>query len=126
YRERVRSLAYNISRNPPLQAAVCRRELGATELCALSPAELATEEERVSRKRVSREQLRRSTRNEWADAPRVNKHPCPRCSSCEDVRYEHVGGTRDIGKAETWGGGGGANDTDNTIRFACQVCGHDW
>jgi hypothetical protein len=126
YRERVRSLAFNVARNAQLQARLCRRELGAAELCAMSAVELITDAERTRRNAAAREGLRRATRNEWADAPRTSSHPCPRCASVDDVAFEHVGGTRDIRKAETWGGGGQANESDCLIRFGCLKCGHDW
>lgn len=124
YRERVRSLAFNIAKNRQLQAALCRRELDAPALCAMSAEALASEEERARRQLAAREQLRRVTRNEWADMPRTDRHPCPLCRSCI-VAYEHVSGARDNRKAETWGGGN-ANENENAVRFGCQQCGHDW
>lgn len=126
YRERVRSLAFNIARNRQLQGALCRREIGAPELCAMSAAELAPDEERARRQLAAREQMRRATRNEWADAPRTRRHPCPRCGSSEDVAYEHVHGARDNRKAETWGGGSANEHSESAIRFGCQSCGCDW
>lgn len=124
YRERVRSLAFNIARNRQLQAAICRREVEAPDLCAMSAADLASTEQRARRQSAAAEQLRRVTRNEWAELPRTDRHPCPLCRSC-DVAYEHVSGARDNRKAETWGGGM-ANENENAIRFGCQQCGHGW
>lgn len=125
YRQRVNSLAFNIARNKQLQASLCRRDVGAAELCAMRAADLATPEERAERERLARESLRASTRNAWSEMPRTRHHPCPRCSSRNAVAYEHVSAVRDIRKAETWGGGS-ATETEHAIRFNCGGCGHEW
>lgn len=65
---------------------------------------------------------RRELKNELAGGEATEAHACPSCGA-RDALFVRVGGTRDIGKSETWG----SKDADASgLRLSCVQCGHEW
>jgi len=121
YRADVRRLTANLKRNATLARDVRAGVVDAETLVAMSTLDLATEEAKEARARMLDAATRRRTRKQFDDGINSEAYTCPQCSNNE-CKYVMLSDTRDIRKAEIWGGG----DEACLALVQCQRCQFEW
>ena len=118
YTGAVRRLVASLRRNEVLRADVREGRLSASAFVAAPAEALATQTQRTALRASEQAALRRSLREEDEGCLPTQDFACPACSEREAF-FLRVGGTRDIGKSETWG----SKDAETAqLRLKCSPC----
>ena len=121
YASHVRRLVANLKRNATLARDVRCGRVDAETLVAMSTLDLATEEAKLERERMVDALTRRRTRRHFDDGVNTEAYTCSQCKNTE-CKYVMLSDTRDIRKAEIWGGG----DEACLALVQCQRCQFEW
>jgi len=117
YTGAVRRLVASLRRNELLRADVREGRLSASAFVAAPAETLTTQTQRTALRASEQAALRRSLRDEEEGLP-TTAFACPACTKREAF-FLRVGGTRDIGKSETWG----SKDAETAqLRLKCAPC----
>ena len=121
YRQRLRSLLFNMRRNPTLTHRLLRGTLTAYQLSQLSEEELADPQTQAEREALKAENLS-AAMSRTAQRMETHDFKCPQCGS-NQCSTRVIREERDISKADTWGSKQGAG---SVIDILCQQCKHTW
>ena len=125
--KRARSLAYNLPRNPEIRRALLSGAITVAEMCAMDPAELASDAVKRARADAAERAEARLRSGGAALSSVTHAVCCPECKAREAL-FTHVGNdAREWHgrKNEVWGS---KHDDDEgpACQFECLVCQHRW
>lgn len=121
YRQRIRSLLFNMRRNPSLTHRLLRGTLTAYQLSRLSEEGLASPETQAERESTKAENLTAAIARA-AQRTDTRDYKCHACGG-NDCSTRIIREERDISKADTWGSKQGAG---SVIDIQCNQCKHAW
>ena len=122
YRTRARELVANFKRNVKLAASVIRGDTSAEDVVTMPVTDLATEEAQIERDRMEERAVRKRTRTHFDDGVNSEAYVCPECGS-NQCKYVMLSDSRDVRKAEIWGG---SSNDECLALIQCQNCQHEW
>jgi len=122
YRTRARELVANFKRNVKLAGSVVRGDTSAEDVVTMPVTDLATEEAQVERDRMEERAVRKRTRTHFDDGVNSEAYVCPECGS-NQCKYVMLSDSRDVRKAEIWGG---SSNDECLALIQCQNCQHEW
>ena len=123
YKQKIRFLVANLQRNELLRTKVRAGTIQAIDLIQMTDEEFMTDAMRVKIESIRRRMDKRSERAVFADGIESDSYICKECKN-RKTKFIHLSDTRDVRKAETWGGS--SADDESKVMVVCMECKHEW